>query len=103
MRQKGADRVGGHADGRAERGGQTGKRGRRSGQAGRGTGERVQGARHVDKWTGAGTLGGRADGGGQWVDRRIGGQADRGGRADGLADGRMSGRGRMVADEFPKG
>ena len=47
--------------------------------------ERIGG--QADERTGVGTLGGQADGGGQWADRRTGaGRARTGGRADGLVD-----------------
>ena len=62
-----ADRVGGRADGWAD--GRTSGRGL---QADEWTGGRTGG--WADKRTGPGTLGGRADGGGQWADGRTGGR-----------------------------
>ena len=61
--------MGGHADGWAD--GHTGGRGLRvdewtGGRTGTQAGERA------DERMGAGTLGGRADGGGQWADGRMG-------------------------------
>ena len=55
----------------------------------------------ANKRMGAGTLGGRADGGGQWANWRTGRRT--GGRVGGLADWRTGGRGRTGGRRISEG